>query len=114
MDDEEKESTWGDILRALKAVDKSGFGPLHHVAGVTYLMKRHHHQPVAEEHEEFVVRKLEGPQQVAPLSGRSSNEGPRKKLRPSIGQVSTSADRQTINRFQSIVPYFNICSLPDL
>ena len=79
MDDEEKESTWGDILRALKAVDKSGFEPLHHVAGVTYLMKRHHHQPVAEEHEEFVVRKLEGPQQVAPLSGRASNEGPRKK-----------------------------------
>ena len=79
MDDEEKESTWGDILRALKAVDKSGFEPLHHVAGVTYLMKRHHHQPVAEEHEEFVVRKLEGPQQVAPLSGRDSNEGPRKK-----------------------------------
>ena len=35
-------------------------------------------------------------------------------LRPSIGQVSTSADRQTLNRFQSIVPYFNICSLPDL
>ena len=75
MDDEEKESTWGDILKALKAVDKSGFEPLHHVAGVTYLMKRHHHQPVAEEHEEFVVRKLEGPQQVAPLSGRASNEG---------------------------------------
>ena len=75
MDDEEKESTWGDILKALKAVDKSGFEPLHHVAGVTYLMKRHHHQPVAEEHEEFVVRKLEGPQQVAPLSGGASNEG---------------------------------------
>ena len=85
MDDEEKESTWGDILRALKAVDKSGFEPLHHVAGVTYLMKRHHHQPVAEEHEEFVVRKLEGPQQVAPLSGRASNEGLRKKAPITMG-----------------------------
>ena len=36
------------------------------------------------------------------------------RLGPEIGQVSTSADRHTLNRFQSVWTYFNICSLPDL
>ena len=36
------------------------------------------------------------------------------KLGPRIGQFFGSDHRHTHNRFQSIGPYFNICSLPDL
>ena len=41
MNDDEKTAEWDGVLRALRAVDKSGFVPLEHVAGVTYLIKRH-------------------------------------------------------------------------
>ena len=34
------------------------------------------------------------------------------KLGPQIGQVSTSADRHTLNRFQSVGTYFNIWIIP--
>ena len=36
------------------------------------------------------------------------------QLGPRIGQFFGSDHRHTHNRFQSIGPYFNICSLPDL
>ena len=37
---QERDSEWEDILTACTAVDKTGFLPLNHIAGVTYLVKR--------------------------------------------------------------------------
>ena len=40
MNEDVKEREWGDILSAVKVVDKTGFHPLDHIAGLTYLVKR--------------------------------------------------------------------------
>ena len=48
MNDDEKTAEWDGVLRALRAVDRSGFVPLEHVAGVTYLIKRHAKRQVSE------------------------------------------------------------------
>ena len=50
MNDDEKTAEWDGVLRALRAVDKSGFVPLEHVAGVTYLIKRHAKRQVSGDH----------------------------------------------------------------
>ena len=60
MSDQEKEEEWADIMTAVTAVDKTGFLPLHHIAGVTYLVKRG-----GEEH---TIRVLKGAK-AAPLAG---------------------------------------------
>ena len=50
MNDDEKTAEWDGVLRALRAVDRSGFVPLEHVAGVTYLIKRHAKRQVSGAH----------------------------------------------------------------
>ena len=50
MNDDEKTAEWDGVLRALRAVARSGFVPLEHVAGVTYLIKRHAKRQVSEAH----------------------------------------------------------------
>ena len=50
MNDDEKTAEWDGVLRALGAVDRSGFVPLEHVAGVTYLIKRHAKRQVSGAH----------------------------------------------------------------
>ena len=50
---------WRDIIKEKQAITKTGFTPLHHIAGVTYLLKRKHHG-VREGQDEFVVRHFVG------------------------------------------------------
>ena len=57
---EEREREWEDIKTAVTAVDKTGFLPLHHIAGVTYLAKRGE--------EEYTIRVLQGAK-ADPLAG---------------------------------------------
>ena len=57
---QERDSEWEDILTACTAVDKTGFLPLNHIAGVTYLVKR--------SGEGHMVRVLQG-SQANPLAG---------------------------------------------
>ena len=58
--DQERDTEWEDILTACTAVDKTGFLPLSHIAGVTYLVKR--------SGEGHLVRVLQG-SQANPLAG---------------------------------------------
>ena len=64
MNDEEREREWGDINSAVSAVDKTGFYPLEHIAGQTYLVKR---ADTGEDSLEHVVRLLPG-DKAAPLA----------------------------------------------
>ena len=52
MSEEDVEREWGDILAAVSVVKETGFYPLSHIAGLTYLVKR-----VGQDH---VVRMLKG------------------------------------------------------
>ena len=52
---------WRRIIDARHAITETGFTSLHHIAGVTYLLKRKHHG-VIETEEEFVVRQFVGTQ----------------------------------------------------
>lgn len=53
MNEDVKEREWGDILSAVKLVQKTGFHPLDHIAGLTYLVKR-------GENDKHVIRLLQG------------------------------------------------------
>ena len=66
MSEEDVEREWGDILSAVNAVKETGFHPLNHIAGLTYLLKRVDNSgQVGQDH---VVRMLQGGE-AAPLAG---------------------------------------------
>ena len=59
LTDNVTDNDWRNIIKAKSSITETGFTSLHHIAGVTYLLKRKHHG-AKEGQEEFVVRQFVG------------------------------------------------------